>query len=106
MTDAISNYSRIALGDAELRSSQKKADAAATTVAGPAAKPAAEAPARAELQDDELRLSDMALQAMRTDSFDRAKVDAIKEAIQNGQYPLDSRRIAENFYAIEQMIKG
>lgn len=105
MTDAISNYSRIALGDAELRSSQKKADAAGTA-AGPAAKPAAEAPARPELQDDELRLSDMALQAMRTDSFDRAKIEAIKEAIQNGQYPLDSRRIAENFYAIEQMIKG
>jgi len=36
--------------------------------------------------------------------FDRAKVDAIRHAIQNGQYPLDPRRIAESFVAIEQMI--
>jgi anti-sigma28 factor (negative regulator of flagellin synthesis) len=33
-------------------------------------------------------------------------VEAIKVAIQQGQYPLDSRRIAENFVAIEKMIKG
>jgi anti-sigma28 factor (negative regulator of flagellin synthesis) len=26
-------------------------------------------------------------------------------AIQQGQYPIDSRRIAENFMAIEKMIK-
>ena len=105
MTDPISNYSRIALGDSDLRSSQKKAEATASAGTSPA-KPTAEAPQRAELLDDELQLSDMALQAMRTDTFDRTKVEAIKEAIQNGQYPLDSRRIAENFYAIEQMIKG
>jgi anti-sigma28 factor (negative regulator of flagellin synthesis) len=33
------------------------------------------------------------------------KVDAIKQAIQDGQYPLNPRRIAESFYAIEQMIR-
>jgi negative regulator of flagellin synthesis FlgM len=43
---------------------------------------------------------------MQEPEFDRAKVDAIKTAIQQGQYPLDSRRIAENFLAIEKMIKG
>jgi negative regulator of flagellin synthesis FlgM len=48
----------------------------------------------------------VALQAMKTDSFDQAKVEAIKTAIQKGDYPLDARRIAESFYAIEQMIKG
>jgi hypothetical protein len=36
--------------------------------------------------------------------FDRAKVDAIKDAIQNGQYPLNPRRIAESFVALEQLI--
>jgi negative regulator of flagellin synthesis FlgM len=36
--------------------------------------------------------------------FDRAKVDAIRDAIKNGQYPLDPRRIAESFVAIEQLI--
>lgn len=55
---------------------------------------------------DELRLSEVARQAMQEPEFDRAKVEAIKTAIQQGQYPLDSRRIAENFVAIEKMIKG
>ena len=36
--------------------------------------------------------------------FDRAKVDAIKQAIERGQYPLDARRMAESFLAVEQMI--
>jgi negative regulator of flagellin synthesis FlgM len=57
-------------------------------------------------QADEVALSDIALQAKEEPVFDRAKVDAIKQALQNGQYPLDSRRIAENFVAIERMIKG
>jgi negative regulator of flagellin synthesis FlgM len=56
--------------------------------------------------DDQLVLSDVAKQAMSDSSFDQAKVDAIKQAIQNGQYPLNARRIAESFVAIEQMIKG
>jgi negative regulator of flagellin synthesis FlgM len=55
---------------------------------------------------DELRLSPIAQNAMQEPEFDRAKVEAIKTAIQQGQYPLDSRRIAENFIAIEKMIKG
>jgi len=55
---------------------------------------------------DQLVLSDVAKQAMSEGSFDKAKVDAIKQAIQEGQYPLNARRIAESFVAIEQMIKG
>ncbi len=38
--------------------------------------------------------------------FDRAKVEAITHALQEGDYPLNPRRIAENFVAIEQMIQG
>ncbi|MEK7344238.1 MAG: flagellar biosynthesis anti-sigma factor FlgM [Pseudomonadota bacterium] len=55
---------------------------------------------------DELRLSDVARKAMQEPEFDRAKVDSIKTAIQQGQYPMDTRRIAENFIAIEKMIQG
>ena len=36
--------------------------------------------------------------------FDAKKVDSIKEAIQNGSYPLDSRKIAENFMELEKLI--
>jgi negative regulator of flagellin synthesis FlgM len=38
--------------------------------------------------------------------FDATKVARIKEAIEQGNYPLDSKRIAENFMAIESMIGG
>jgi negative regulator of flagellin synthesis FlgM len=69
--------------------------------------PAAPSPARpARLEDDKLELSAAARQTIQEPGFDRAKVDAIKLALQQGQYPLDSRRIAENFIAIENMIKG
>jgi negative regulator of flagellin synthesis FlgM len=54
---------------------------------------------------DEVKLSAVAQKAMQEPEFDRAKVEAIKVAIQQGQYPIDSRRIAENFMAIEKMIK-
>ena len=56
-------------------------------------------------QADEVKLSAVAQKAMQEPEFDRAKVEAIKEAIQKGQYPIDTRRIAENFLAIEKMIK-
>jgi negative regulator of flagellin synthesis FlgM len=38
--------------------------------------------------------------------FDRTKVDSIKQAIQNGQYPLNPRRIAESFIALENLISN
>jgi flagellar biosynthesis anti-sigma factor FlgM len=41
---------------------------------------------------------------MADPSFDRAKVDAIKAALREGTYPLDSRKIAESFVALERLI--
>jgi flagellar biosynthesis anti-sigma factor FlgM len=54
--------------------------------------------------DDELMLSETARQATGSEAFDQAKVDAIKQAIQDGNYPLDSRRIAESFEALERLL--
>lgn len=105
MTDAISNYSRIALNDARARNAAGKPEA--LDGRGEPGQGAGVVPSSPMAPtDDQLLLSDVALQAMKTDSFDRAKVEAIKSAIQQGEYPLDARRIAESFYAIEQMIKG
>jgi negative regulator of flagellin synthesis FlgM len=42
---------------------------------------------------------------MAEPDFDRVKVESIKQAIQYGQYPLNPRKIAESFHAIEQMIR-
>lgn len=69
---------------------------------GASGKPAA-APA-----GDELVLSEAAQQAFaaRNTDFDASRVDAIKEAIRSGNFPLDARRIAENFVALERLIGG
>ncbi len=100
MTDSISQFGRKAQIDSANRQAVAKGEA---RMFSPASQ---EATRSAPPATDELRLSQVAQQAMHEPEFDRAKVDAIKTAIQQGQYPLDSRRIAENFVAIEKMIKG
>jgi negative regulator of flagellin synthesis FlgM len=55
---------------------------------------------------DEINLRKVAQRMHEEPNFDRKKVDSIRQAIRDGQYPLDPRRIAESFLAIEQMIRG
>jgi flagellar biosynthesis anti-sigma factor FlgM len=55
---------------------------------------------------DEINLRKVAQRMHEEPNFDRKKVDSIRQAIQDGKYPLDPRRIAESFWAIEQMIEG
>ena len=55
-------------------------------------------------KDDQLVLSEVAQRAMAEPGFDRAKVESIKQAIQDGSYPMNSRRIAESFAAMERLI--
>lgn len=100
MTDPVTQFGRKAQIDNASRPAAGKDE---PRVSAPAAQATARAAAPAS---DELHLSDVARQVMQEPQFDRAKVDAIKTAIEQGQYPLDSRRIAENFAAIEKMIKG
>ena len=54
---------------------------------------------------DQLILSNVMQRAKDAQGFDPAKVQSIKKAIQDGQYPLDPRRIAESFNALERMIR-
>ena len=106
MTDAISNYGQRAQSDASLRSALDKANrkgGASSNVTSDVAAPVAttaKAPGA-----DELHLSNVAARAMAEPDFDRVKVESIKQAIQDGQYPLNPRKIAESFHAIEQMIR-
>ena len=99
MTDPISSFRRVAQMDSSNRQAAAKAQER-TSDAAPEGLTKALAP-----QTDEVKLSAVAQKAMQEPEFDRAKVEAIKLAIQQGQYPLDTRRIAENFLAIEKMIK-
>jgi len=55
---------------------------------------------------DQVSLSPEMTKALEEATFDAAKVANIKEAIENGNYPLDARKIAENFVALERLIGG
>jgi negative regulator of flagellin synthesis FlgM len=61
-------------------------------------------PAKPAGGSEEVQLSNVTAKAMAEPDFDRVKVESIKRAIQDGQYPLSPRRIAESFQALEQMI--
>ena len=105
MTDAISQYGRKAQSDATVRNALEKLDK--KTDAADSKAPAAQALAPKDPVrpgPDTLSLSNVAQKAMNEPEFDRVKVDSIKKAIQEGQYPLDAKRIAESFVAIEKMI--
>ncbi len=105
MTDAISNYGRRAQSDPSLRSALDKTDRKAGALAKALNDVSTSAPASKPAMGDQVQLSNVAPRAMAEPDFDRAKVESIKEAIQNGQYPLNPRKIAESFHAIEQMIR-
>lgn len=99
MTDPISSYGRRVQSDGALREALAKADAKLS------ARDRDEATAPRTLPaQDEVVLSNVAQKAMAEPDFDRAKVESIKQAIRDGQYPLDPRKIAESFAAIERMI--
>ena len=94
MTDAISN---LVSSPALEKSKRKAADSAVNNESAPAKS----APSALK---DEVVLSNITKRAQDEPAFDRAKIDAIKQAIQDGNYPMNSRRIAESFVAIEKMI--
>ena len=100
MTDPISHFGRKAQIDSASRQTVAKGEPRAFS-------PASEEVGRsAAPATDELRLSQVAQQAMQEPEFDRAKVESIKQAIAEGNYPLDVKRIAESFVAIERMINA
>lgn len=103
MTDSISSYGRRVQTEASRRDALDKAAAKATPslLEEAAAKPA---PAKVGGGHDQLQLSNVAQKAMAEPDFDRAKVESIKQAIQDGQYQINPRKIAESFLAVERMI--
>jgi negative regulator of flagellin synthesis FlgM len=107
MTDAISQYGRQNLSDNTVRSSADKVKKSSTSqsASSTGSTGSSERSAPASRGEDTVALSSVAQRAMAEPDFDRAKVEAIKQAISEGQYPLDSRRIAESFVAIERMIR-
>ena len=107
MSDPVSNNARIA-SQAASRTALEKLDnksKAAKSAPSPEAKAApAPAPAPAPQNADTVNLSNVTQRAKDAPDFDRAKVEAIKTALREGSYPINPRRIAENFVALEKMI--
>lgn len=100
MTNPVSSYNQVNRSDSPALQKGGKADRRDAPAVG-SSQAVSNKP-----EVDEVALSDVALRAKDEAVFDRAKVDAIKQALKDGQYPLDSRRMAESFVAIERMIKG
>jgi flagellar biosynthesis anti-sigma factor FlgM len=106
MTDPISNYGRRAQSDALQRSSLDKSDRKSAFSTESLSAPIGTGVSKSSSAGpDQLQMTNVAQKVMAEPDFDKVKVDAIKQAIQDGQYPLNPRRIAESFYAIEQMIR-
>ena len=62
--------------------------------------------AAADTQVDQIALSDSVVEAIEGSKFDAAKVEALRLAIMEGNYPLDAKRIAENMVDLERMINS
>ncbi len=109
MTDPISNNSRPVQTDASLRKTLDKAKGsgfvgAVATAPTSESEIAASKSAAAQRGAEVPGFKKITERLKKEPEFDRAKVDSIKQAIQNGQYPLNPRRIAESFVALENLI--
>ncbi len=62
------------------------------------------APTRTTASDDSSEVGEAARLAMDSPEFDAAKVESIRRAIAEGRYPIDPKRIAESFMALEKML--
>ena len=108
MTDAISNHSRVPTGNTTLRSVSdlstygSSSKRGSSTNSAPAPTPTASLPSAGA---DTVSLSNVSLQIAQQSGFDQGKVSSIKQAIQNGDYAIDPRRIAQGFTSLEKLIR-
>lgn len=105
MSDPISSsQSRISSSNSASRTTLDKLSKKPTA---PKSDSATETKAPAKTQgSDSVNLSNVKDRIDAQPDFDRSKVESIKAALQQGNYPVNPRRIAENFVALENMIKG
>jgi len=96
MTDPISGVSAKALS--AIKPEQKKDDELRS------ANVESQNAAAARQISDEVQLSDETVVALKRAGFDEEKVTQIKQALADGNYPLDPKRIAEGFTEIEKLL--
>jgi len=108
MTDAISNHSRVPTGNTTLRSVSDLSTSGSSSKSGSSTNSAPTPTATASLPSagaDTVSLSNVSLQIAQQSGFDQGKVSSIKQAIQNGDYAIDPRRIAQGFTSLEKLIR-
>jgi flagellar biosynthesis anti-sigma factor FlgM len=103
MSDPVSINSRVNT-PATTRSTADKLDRKAPVAKSDSSGEAKSAPAASASNADTVNLSNISQRVKETPDFDRAKVESIKAALRDGAYPINPRRIAENFVALEKMI--
>ena len=103
MSDPFSINSRIG-NTAATRTTAAKVDTKPTAAKSDSAAETKSAPAASGASSDSVNLSNISQRVKDTPDFDRAKVESIKAALRDGSYPINPRRIAENFVALEKMI--
>lgn len=59
---------------------------------------------RVEISADATSVGRLAANLESQESFDAERVAEIRTAIENGEYPIDSRRLAEKFLQLESLI--
>ena len=101
MNDPISNYGRMTQSNAAARNAIEKVDPKGASAASAKEE---SSPAKVSPGADKISLSNVAQKVMAQPEFDRAKVESIKQAIKDGNYPVNPRRIAESFVALEKLI--
>jgi len=62
------------------------------------------APSTVKSQDSSVELSAKLKNDISTVNFDSKKVDQIKQSIEQGNYPLDNRKMAESFIPLEKLL--
>jgi negative regulator of flagellin synthesis FlgM len=103
MSDPFSINSRIGNASAT-RTAPAKLDAKPSAGKSDSSVEAKSAPAASAPGADTVNLSQISQRVKDAPDFDRAKVESIKAALRDGSYPINPRRIAENFVALEKMI--
>ena len=58
----------------------------------------------AKLEDSSVELSPELRDEISAVNFDSKKVDQIKQSIEQGNYPLDDKKIAESFIPLEKLL--
>jgi negative regulator of flagellin synthesis FlgM len=105
MTDAISNQPRIPVASTTLKSVGNASSSVPSAGANSTNSATTASVVALSSGSDTVSLSNVTQQVAEQPGFDQTKVNAIKQAIQSGNYAIDPRRIAEGFTSLEKMIK-